>query len=150
MECRRVQFWVLYFTCYIQPTFQPYSPNTPQLVASMLMMCKRSSMVHHLISLVLLVALMLSLEIFTLTFSEHVANLTRSSYFHLGRLRAISLLSWLYLYCSCICLLWNRLLQCSPGWSSKGSSFSSSVCSKRCCYTDCPTSPYVPHLCPRF
>src|SRR6218665_3974459 len=55
----------------------------------------------------------------TLTISEHVANLTRSSYFHLRRLRAISPLSCLYLYCPCLCLLSNRLLQFSPGWSSK-------------------------------
>src|SRR6218665_2402085 len=33
----------------------------------------------------------------TLTFSEHVANLTRSSYFHLRRLRTIRLLPCLYL-----------------------------------------------------
>src|SRR6218665_832900 len=56
----------------------------------------------------------------TLTISEHVANLTRSSYFHLRRLRAISPLSCLYLYCPCLCLLSNRLLQFSSGWSSKG------------------------------
>src|SRR6218665_2248585 len=60
MEFRRVQSWVLSFTCYIQPTFQPYSPNTPHLVTSMLMMCRRSSMVHFLISSLLLAALMLS------------------------------------------------------------------------------------------
>src|SRR6218665_1150078 len=73
----------------------------------------------------------------TLTFSEHVANLTRSSYFHLRRLRAIrrsvSILSCLYLNCPCLCLLSHRLLQFSSDWSSKGSSFSYSVCSKRCC-----------------
>src|SRR6218665_1519853 len=83
----------------------------------------------------------------TLTFSEHVANLTRSSYFHLRRLRAIRLLSCLYLNCPCLRLLSHRLLQFSSGWSSKGSSFSYSVCSKRCCYTGWPTSSYVPHLC---
>src|SRR6218665_3414520 len=82
----------------------------------------------------------------TLTFSEHVANLTRSSYFHLRRLRAINL-SCLYLNCPCLRLLSHRLLQFSSGWSSKGSSFSYSVCSKRCCYTGWPTSSYVPHLC---
>src|SRR6218665_1587369 len=59
----------------------------------------------------------------TLTFSEHVANLTRSSYFHLRHLRAIRrsplrLLSCLYLYCPCLHLLSNRLLQFSSGWSS--------------------------------
>jgi len=61
---RRVQSWVisrLSFTCYIQPTFQPYSPNIPHLVTSMLMMC----MVHLLISLLLFAALMLSHEICT-------------------------------------------------------------------------------------
>src|SRR6218665_2766673 len=68
-----------------------------------------------------------------LTFSEHVVNLTQSSYFHLRRLRAISLLSCLYLNCPCLRLLSNRLLQFSSRWSSKGSSFSYSVCSKRCC-----------------
>src|SRR6218665_3174513 len=67
----------------------------------------------------------------TLTFSDNVANLTRSSYFHLRRLRAI--LSCLYLNCPCLCLLSHRLLQFPSGWSSKGSSFSYSVCSKRCC-----------------
>ena len=55
---------VLSFTCYVQPIFQPYSPNIPQLVNSMLMMCRRSprrsSMVHLLISLLLVAALMLS------------------------------------------------------------------------------------------
>src|SRR6218665_1676979 len=51
--------------CYIQPTFQPYSPNTPHLVTSMLMMCRRSSMVHLLINSLLLAALMLSLKIYT-------------------------------------------------------------------------------------
>src|SRR6218665_1725884 len=65
MEFRSVQSWVLSFTCYIQPTFQPYSPNTPHLVTSMLMMCRRSSMVHLLISSLLLAALMLSLKICT-------------------------------------------------------------------------------------
>src|SRR6218665_1968494 len=65
MEFRRVQSWVLSFTCYLQPTFQPYFPNTPHLVTSMLMMCRRSSMVHLLISSLLLTALMLSLEICT-------------------------------------------------------------------------------------
>src|SRR6218665_2513603 len=65
MECRRVQSQVLSFTSYIQPTFQPYSPNTPQLVTSMLMMCKCSSMVHFLISSLLLATLMLSLSICT-------------------------------------------------------------------------------------
>src|SRR6218665_375469 len=145
MEFRRVQSWVLSFTCCIQPTFQPYSPNTPHLVTSVLMLCRRSSMVHLLISsltgridalsqdLHLLMSsnrlslnpnktqfiwfgtpqqlskldLPLLIETFpsftfhssvrnlgvvldsTLTFSEHVANLTRSSYFHLRRLRAI-------------------------------------------------------------
>src|SRR6218665_3906501 len=64
MEFRRVQSWVLSFTCYIQPTFQPYFPNTPHLVTSMLMMCRRSSMVHLLISSLLLAALMLSLSRF--------------------------------------------------------------------------------------
>src|SRR6218665_478412 len=49
----------------IQLLFQPYSPNTPHLVTSMLMMCRRSSMVHLLISLLLLAALMLSLKICT-------------------------------------------------------------------------------------
>src|SRR6218665_3718560 len=49
----------------------------------------------------------------TLTFSEHVANLTRSSYFHLSRL------SCLYLCCPCLRLLLNRLLQFSSGRSSK-------------------------------
>src|SRR6218665_3147981 len=63
MEFRRVQSWVLSFPCYVQPTFQPYSPNTPHLVTSMLMMCRRSSMVHLLISSHLLAAFMLSLEI---------------------------------------------------------------------------------------
>src|SRR6218665_914737 len=53
----RVQSWVLSFTCCIQPTFQPYSPNTPHLVTSMLMMCRRSSMVHLMISSLLLAAL---------------------------------------------------------------------------------------------
>src|SRR6218665_1674804 len=75
-------------------------------------------------------------DISTLTFSEHVANLTRSSYFHLRRLRAIrriSLLSCLYLNCTCLRLLSHRLLQFPSDWSSKGSSFSYSVCSKRCC-----------------
>src|SRR6218665_2327410 len=43
MEFRRVQSWVLSFTYDIQPTFQPYSPNTPHLVTSLLMMCRRSS-----------------------------------------------------------------------------------------------------------
>ena|SRR6218665_168454 len=43
----------------------------------------------------------------TLIFSEHVANLTRSSYFHITRLRAIRLLVCLYsivhaFVCSCI------------------------------------------------
>src|SRR6218665_2272493 len=47
MEFRRVQSWVLSFTCYIQPIFQPYFPH---LVTSMLMMCRHSSMVHLLIS----------------------------------------------------------------------------------------------------
>src|SRR6218665_3603564 len=65
MEFRRVESLVLSFTCYIQPTFQPYSPNTPHLVTSMLMMCRRSSMVHLLISSLLLAALMLSLKICT-------------------------------------------------------------------------------------
>src|SRR6218665_250352 len=41
----------------------------------------------------------------TLTFSEHVANLTRSSYFHLRRLRAISFLSCLYFNCPRLRLL---------------------------------------------
>src|SRR6218665_3529162 len=50
---------------YIQPQFQPYSPNTPHLVTSMLIMCRRSSMVHLLISSLLLAALMLSLKICT-------------------------------------------------------------------------------------
>src|SRR6218665_3340096 len=40
-----------------------------------------------------------------------------------------------------------HLSQFSSGRPSKGSSFSYSVCSKHCCYTDCPTSSYVPHLC---
>src|SRR6218665_3670955 len=62
MEFHRVQSWVLFFTCYIQPTFQP---NTPHLVTSMLMMCRRSSMVHLLISSLLLATLMLSLKICT-------------------------------------------------------------------------------------
>src|SRR6218665_3127485 len=65
MEFRRVQSWVLSFTCYIQPTFQPYSTNTPHLVTSMLMMCRRSSMAHLLIGSLLLAALMLSLKICT-------------------------------------------------------------------------------------
>src|SRR6218665_2712438 len=65
MEFRRVQSWVLSFTCYIQPTFQSYSPSTPHLVTSMLMMCRLSSMVHLLISSLLLTALMLSREICT-------------------------------------------------------------------------------------
>src|SRR6218665_3193212 len=65
----------------------------------------------------------------TLTFSEHVAILTRSSCFHLRRLRAIRrLLSCLYLNCPCLLLLSHRLLQFPSGWSSKGSSFSYSVC----------------------
>src|SRR6218665_3400307 len=59
IECRMVQSWVLSFTCYIQPTFQSFSPNTSHLVTSMLMMCRRSSMVHLLISSLLLAALML-------------------------------------------------------------------------------------------
>src|SRR6218665_1268043 len=42
MEFRRVKSWVLSFTCYIQPTFQPYSLSTPHQVTSMLMMCRRS------------------------------------------------------------------------------------------------------------
>src|SRR6218665_3875445 len=46
-------------------TFNSYSPNTPHLVTSMLMMCRRSSMVHLLISSLLLAALMLSLKICT-------------------------------------------------------------------------------------
>ena len=53
----------------------------------------------------------------------YVANLAPSSYFHLRRLRAIRrlrLLSCLHLYCPCLRLLSNRLLQCSSGWSSKG------------------------------
>src|SRR6218665_3675087 len=37
MECRRVQSWVLSFTCYIRPTIQPFSPNTP---------CERILFVH--------------------------------------------------------------------------------------------------------
>src|SRR6218665_4160975 len=65
VECRKVQSWVLSFTCYFQPTFQPYSPNTHHLVTSMLMMRWRSSMVHLLISSHLLAALMLSLKICT-------------------------------------------------------------------------------------
>src|SRR6218665_3944706 len=60
-ECQRVQSRVLSITCYIEPTFQPYSPNIPHLVTSMLMMC----MVHLLISLLLFAALMLSHEICT-------------------------------------------------------------------------------------
>src|SRR6218665_1762155 len=44
-----------------------------------------------------------------------------------------SLLSCLYLNCPCLSLLSHRLLQFSSGWSSKGSSFFYSVCSKRCC-----------------
>src|SRR6218665_865941 len=55
-----------------------------------------------------------------LTFSQHVAKLTRSSYFQLRRLRSISL----YLHCPCLHLLSIRLLQFSPDWSSKSSSFS--------------------------
>src|SRR6218665_2455158 len=65
MEFCRVQSWVLFFTCYIPPTFQPYSPNTPHLVTFMLMMYRRSSMAHLLISSLLLAALMLSLKICT-------------------------------------------------------------------------------------
>src|SRR6218665_2094411 len=66
----------------------------------------------------------------TLTFSEHVGNLTRSSYFHLRRLRSGPSPLIIYLHCPCLHLLSNRLLQFSPGWSSKGFSYSSSACSK--------------------
>src|SRR6218665_1561314 len=47
---------------------------------------------------------------------------------------ALRLLSCLYLNCPCFRLLSHRLLQFSSGWSSKCSSFSYSVCSKRCCW----------------
>src|SRR5688572_31217063 len=56
----RALSWVLSSTSYTQPTFQLYSLNTPQLVTSMLMMYRRLSMVHPLLSLLLLAALMLS------------------------------------------------------------------------------------------
>src|SRR6218665_983399 len=71
----------------------------------------------------------------TLTFSEHVANLIRSSYISTSAAfnQTLRLLSCLYLNCPCLRLLSHRLLQFSSGWSSKGSSFSYSVCSKRCC-----------------
>src|SRR6218665_993255 len=45
---------------------------------------------------------------------------------------SIRLLSCLYLNCPCLRLLSYRLLQFSSCWSSRGSSFSYSVCSTRC------------------
>src|SRR5688572_16985963 len=56
----RALSWVLSSTSYIRSTFQPYSLNTRQMVTSMLTMQRRLSMVHPLLSLLLLVALMLS------------------------------------------------------------------------------------------
>jgi len=65
-----------------------------------------------------------------LTLSEHIANLARSCDFHLRRLRAIRLFfSCLHLRWPSLHLLSNILLQFSPDWSSKGSSFSSECCS---------------------
>src|SRR6218665_1677399 len=55
--------------------------------------------------------------------------------------------SCLYLYCPCLRLLSNRLLQFSPSWSFKGSPFSSSVCSKRCCYRVIVRLPRTSHTC---
>ena len=72
----RALSWVLSFTSYIQPTFQPYFLNTCQLVTSMLTMYRRLSILGVVLDS-------------TLTFLEHIANLTRSSYFYLRRLRAI-------------------------------------------------------------
>src|SRR6218665_429784 len=59
---------------------------------------------------------------------------------------AISLLSCLYLNCPCLRLLSHRLLQFSSGWSSKGSSFSYSVCSKGCCYRLVGRLPRTSHI----
>src|SRR6218665_798414 len=47
--------------------------------------------------------------------------------------QTLRLLSCLYLNCPCLRLLSHRLFQFPSGWSSKGLSFSYSVCSKRCC-----------------
>src|SRR6218665_1897895 len=56
-------------------------------------------------------------------------------------------ISCLYLNCPCLRLLSHRLLQFPSGWSSKGSSFSYSVCSKRCCYTAWLANFLLPNLC---
>ena len=50
---------------------------------------------------------------YLLTGHNNVANLTRSFYFHLRRLRAIRLLSRIYINCSCLLLLSNRLDYCN-------------------------------------
>src|SRR6218665_377968 len=53
--------------------------------------------------------------------------------FHSNCTGTVTTQLYLYLYYPSLRLLSNRLLQFSPGWSSKDSPFSSSVCSKRCC-----------------
>src|SRR6218665_2979295 len=119
VEFRRVQSWVLSFTCYIQPTFQPYSSNTPHVVTSMLMMCRRSSMVHFLISSLLLTALMLSQDLHLWMSSNRLSlNPNKTQFIWFGTPQQLSKLDLppAHRKISLLCLSF----QCSKPWRSPG------------------------------